>query len=116
MAITIGAAVYMLFRFTPALDGAGNMLGPVMDRIFPFFVFLTLLVTFCKVDFHDMRPRRWHLYVLLAQMTLVAVNVGIIFVVEADMEQKIMWESVLTCVIGYRPRLHLWLRASLAAM
>lgn len=100
MAITIGAAVYMLFRFTPALDGAGNMLGPVMDRIFPFFVFLTLLVTFCKVDFHDMRPRRWHLYVLLAQMALVAVNVGIIFVVEADMEQKIMWESVLTCVIG----------------
>ena len=33
-------------------------------------------------------------------MVLVALNVWIIFRVEADPEQKLLWESVLTCIIG----------------
>ena len=63
-------------------------------------VFLTLLITFCKVDFHQMRLHRWHVGVLAAQLLLVALNIGIIFYVEADPEQKLLWEAVLTCIIG----------------
>jgi BASS family bile acid:Na+ symporter len=63
-------------------------------------VFLTLWVTFCKVDFHQMRPHRWHIGVLVAQLLLVAANIGIIFLVEADVEQKLLWEAMLTCIIG----------------
>jgi BASS family bile acid:Na+ symporter len=63
-------------------------------------VFLTLWVTFCKVDFHQMRPHRWHIGVLVAQLLLVAANIGIVFLVEADVEQKLLWEAMLTCIIG----------------
>jgi BASS family bile acid:Na+ symporter len=38
--------------------------------------------------------------VLLAQLLLVAVNVIIILLVEADIEQKLLWEALLTCIIG----------------
>ena len=100
VAIALGTLCYLLFYYVPALDAAGKWFGPVFDVIFPFFVFLTLLVTFCKVDFHQMRPHRWHLWVLVAQIVLVAANVGIIFFVGDNMEQKILWEGVLTCVIG----------------
>jgi BASS family bile acid:Na+ symporter len=72
----------------------------VFDVIFPLFVFLTLWVTFCKVDFHQMRPHRWHIGVLVAQLLLVAANIGIVFLVEADVEQKLLWEAMLTCIIG----------------
>jgi BASS family bile acid:Na+ symporter len=75
-------------------------LAPVFDVIFPLFVFLTLFVTFCKVDFHQMRPHRWHVGVLVAQLLLVAVNIVVIFMVEADVEQKLLWEALLTCIIG----------------
>ena len=78
----------------------GTQLAPVFDVIFPLFVFLTLWVTFCKVDFHQMRPHRWHIGVLVAQLLLVAANIGIIFLVEADVEQKLLWEAMLTCIIG----------------
>ena len=47
-----------------------------------------------------MRPHRWHIGVMMAQLLLVAVNIGIIFWVEADVEQKLLWEAVLTCIIG----------------
>ncbi len=100
VAIATGTVCYLTFYYVPALDSLGDTLSPVFDVIFPFFVFLTLFVTFCKVDFHQMRPHRWHVGVLVAQLLLVAANIGIIFCVEADAEQKILWEAVLTCIIG----------------
>ena len=100
VAMTVGTAAYLLFYYVPQLDAAGDFLGPVLDVLMPVMVFLTLLITFCKVDFHQMRLHRWHLGVLVAQMLLVTLNIGIIFHVEADPEQKLLWEAVLTCIIG----------------
>ena len=100
VSITVGTVCYLTFYYVPQLDELGTQLSPVFDVIFPLFVFLTLWVTFCKVDFHQMRPHRWHIGVLVAQLLLVAVNIGIIFLVEADVEQKLLWEAMLTCIIG----------------
>lgn len=100
VAIAVGTAAYLLFYAVPQLDTAGDALGPVFDLIFPLFVFLTLFVTFCKVDFHQMLPHRWHAGVLAAQLLLVALNIGIIFWVQDHAEQKVLWEAVLTCIIG----------------
>ena len=100
VAIAVGTIVYLTFYFVPQLDAAGETLGAVVDTIFPMMVFCTLFSTFCRIDFHQMKPHRWHVGVLLAQVLLVALNVWIIFCVEASFEQKILWESVLTCIIG----------------
>ena len=100
VAIAVGTVVYLLFYLLPFLDGAGDTLGEVVDAIFPFMVFSTLFSTYCRIDFHQMRPHRWHIGVLVVQVALVALNVWIIFQVDADPEQKLLWESVLTCIIG----------------
>ena len=100
VAIAVGTVVYLLFYYVPFLDGAGETLGEVVDAIFPFMVFSTLFSTYCRIDFHQMRPHRWHVGILLSQLVWVALNVWIIFCVEADPEQKLLWESVLTCIIG----------------
>ena len=100
VAIVVGTVVYMVFYWVPALDGIGTQLAPVIDTVFPVTVFLTLLVTFCRVDFQQMRPHRWHAGVLAAQLVLVALCCGVVFAVEDDVEQKLVWESVLTCIIG----------------
>ena len=100
VAMTVGTSAYLVFYYVPQLDAAGDRLGPILDVLMPVMVFLTLLITFCKVDFHQMRLHRWHLGVLAAQLLLVALNIGIIFYVEADPEQKLLWEAVLTCIIG----------------
>lgn len=100
VAIAVGTVVYLLFYYVPFLDTAGDTLGKFVDTIFPFMVFSTLFSTYCRIDFHQMRPHRWHIGVLVSQMVLVVLNVWIIFGVEADPEQKLLWESVLTCIIG----------------
>jgi BASS family bile acid:Na+ symporter len=78
VAICVGTICYLTFNYVPQLDELGNELAPVFDVIFPLFVFLTLLVTFCKVDFHQMLPHRWHTGILVAQLLLVAANIAII--------------------------------------
>jgi len=108
VAIATGTVCYLTFYLVPALDETGNMLSPVFDTLFPVTVFATLFVTFCKVDFHDMRPHKWHAGVLLAQLLLV----GLVIALAVDCERldssfriqdsgfKLFWESLLTCIIG----------------
>ena len=106
VAIAVGTICYLTFYFVPALDELGDTLGPVFDVIFPLFVFLTLFVTFCKVDFHDMRPHRWHVGILVAQLLLVALNIGIILWMKSltshlsPLTSPLLWEAMLTCIIG----------------
>jgi len=100
VAIMVGTACYLTFYWMPALDELGDWLSPVFDFLFPLFVFLTLLITFCKVDYHQLLPHRWHTGVLITQLLLIAANIGIIFWVEENAEQKLLWEAMLTCIIG----------------
>lgn len=106
VSIAIGTLCYLTFYNVPQLDELGDTLSPVFDVIFPLFVFLTLFVTFCKVDFRQMRPHRWHIGILLAQLVLVVGNIGIILWCKSLSSQSssltspLLWEAILTCIIG----------------
>ena len=99
VAIATGTVCYLLFYYVPALDEVGNALSPIFDVLFPVTVFMTLFVTFCKVDFYQMRPHRWHTGILIAQLLLVAVVVGVILTFRQS-TFKLFWEALLTCIIG----------------
>ena len=107
VAIATGTVCYLVFYHVPQLDALGDELAPVFDVIFPLFVFLTLFVTFCKVDFHQMRPHRWHIGILVAQLLLVAINIAIILWCKSNhnsqfsiLNSQLLWEALLTCIIG----------------
>ena len=100
VAIAVGSLCYLLFYYVPQLDELGNELGEVVDAIFPWMVFSTLFSTFCRIDFHQMRPHRWHIGVIATQLVLIVLNVWIIKCVEGDLWQKLLFESLLTCIIG----------------
>jgi BASS family bile acid:Na+ symporter len=100
VAIATGTVCYLTFYYVPQLDELGNTLSPIIDTVFPISVFLTLLVTFCKVNFHEMHPHRWHTGILMAQLLLVAVIVGICLSLRDCPDSKLVWEAILTCVIG----------------
>ena len=60
VAIFTGSVLYLIFVFVPALAGAATFFKPIMASLLPMFMFFTLFVVFCKVDFNKMRPVRWH--------------------------------------------------------
>lgn len=100
VAIAVGTSVYLLFYWAPPLDAVGAQLSPLVDRLLPVTVFLTLFLTFCKVDFHQMLPHRWHAGVLGAQLLLVGGCVGYILAAGGNGEGRTVGEAVLTCIIG----------------
>ena len=100
VAMAVGTVVYLLFAFTPQLDGAGEFFGPIISDIFPLFMFLILFVTFCKVDFRRLRPVGWHLWVGAFQVAFVIMVVAAVLTFHIQGENLILLEALLTCIIG----------------
>lgn len=82
VAMGAGAVLYLLFAFTPQLDEAATALGPFFATILPLFMFLILFVTFCKVDFRQLRPVAWHGWVALFQVLFIGVIMAVLLMGE----------------------------------
>lgn len=100
VAMITGTLVYLLFAYTPALDGAAAFFDPIIAAIFPMFMFGILFVTFCKVDFHKMRPVGWHLWVGVFQILFVTIAVGLVLGYDMQGRSLVLMEALLTCIIA----------------
>lgn len=96
----LGITSYLIFAFIPSLEPAANFFGPIFDAILPFFMFLILFVTFCKVDFHKLIPVKWHLWVSIQQVAFVFLIVALVLWFHLTGDSLILMEAVLTCIIG----------------
>ena len=95
-----GCLLYLLFAFTPQLEAAADFFDPVFDAILPMFMFLILFVTFCKVDFHKLRPVAWHFWVSVFQLLFIGVLMGLILAFSMQSDSLILMEAILMCVIS----------------
>ena len=100
LAMGTGAAAYGVFAFTPQLDEAGQAMAPFFAAILPLFMFLVLFVTFCKVDFRQLRPVGWHVWVGVFQLLLIGVLMALAVGFRMSGDSLILMESVLMCVIS----------------
>lgn len=99
-AIFFGVSLYFVFAYIPALDGASRMFLPMFSVLLPAILFLVLFVTFCKVDFTKMRPRRWHLWISIMQMFLALLLLSLVLVFDLRGNSLILCEAVMMCVLG----------------
>jgi BASS family bile acid:Na+ symporter len=95
-----GCLLYLLFAFTPQLEGAAEFFDPVFNAILPMFMFLILFVTFCKVDFHKLRPVVWHFWVSVFQLLFIGLMMGMILGFSMKGNSLILMEAILMCVIA----------------
>ena len=100
VAMATGTVLYLLFAYTPALEGAALLFDPFFDAIFPLFMFLILFVTFCKVDFRSLRPVAWHFWVALFQVFFSFLLVALILAFRVNGSGLVLMESALCCIIG----------------
>lgn len=98
IAMSLGAVIYLLFAFTTALDDASRFFAPIMQTILPLFMFLILFVTFCKVDFHKLRPVAWHFWIGVFQLLFIGILMAIILA--STNPSLIILEAILMCVIS----------------
>ena len=100
LAMTIGAVVYLVFAYVPALDGPSRFFAPICDAIMPLFMFLILFVTFCKVDFRRLRPVAWHWRITLFNLLLVLLVMALVLVFRLQGDALVLAEATLMCIIA----------------
>ncbi|WP_308269815.1 transporter [Prevotella sp.] len=99
VAIATGIIIYLVFALIPVLDAFATAADPVFQQLLPVFMFLVLFVTFCKVDFHKLRPVAWHWWIGLFQILTVGAIMALIICFNLTGESLILAEAVLTCII-----------------
>ena len=68
VAMLAGTLVYFLFVWIPLLEPLKPFVRSVIDYLTPTLIFVMLFVTFCKVSPHELRLRRWHVWLSVFQV------------------------------------------------
>lgn len=98
IAMCMGVLLYFVYVSIPALAFTRPFANRAVDIVQPVLIFLMLFLTFCKVGLHDLRPCRWHLWLILMQggsFTLM----GMLLIMLPDFPARILVEGAMLCMI-----------------
>ena len=68
IAMLTGASVYLIYHFLPEpVHHLGSLLSGIVGVMQPLLIFFMLFFTFCAIEPRQLRPHRWHWWLLLIQ-------------------------------------------------
>ncbi len=73
IAMTTGASIYLIYNAVPCLHRYGSFLSGFVAALQPLCIFTMLFLTFCRIEPRDLKPHRWHWWLLLIQGGLFTV-------------------------------------------
>lgn len=99
ISIVCGVIGYFAFVALPLSAEVHEVTYEVISRyVQPAFIFAMLFLSFTKVDPHDMRPHRWHGWLLLTQASLFIVFSLLAMLMPTEGE-KVLCEGAMLCFI-----------------
>ncbi len=104
IAMTAGAASYLVYHSLPRLHVAGPFLSGLVDVLQPLMIFTMLFLTFCRIEPRELKPHRWHWWLLLIQGGLfVLIGVGLYaalrFIPSLSRGWTVIAQSIMLCII-----------------
>lgn len=74
IAMVGGASAYLIYHWLPeSFHQAGPFLSGLVSTLQPLLIFAMLFLTFCRIEPRDLKPHRWHWWLLLVQGGLFTV-------------------------------------------
>lgn len=98
IAMCIGALSYFVYVNIPSLACTKPFVNKLINIIQPTLIFAMLYITFCKVDPKELRPNKWHLWLLLIQSLSFTLLAGII-IAFPDLPGQVLIEGAMLCLI-----------------
>ena len=105
IAMVTGASIYLIYHALPEpVHKAGPFLNGLVEIIQPLLIFAMLFLTFCRIEPKELKPHRWHWWLLLIQGGLFTLlGLGAVLAVkllpEGSHEWKVLVESAMLCLI-----------------
>lgn len=104
IAMTTGASIYLIYHAMPSLHRFGPFLSDVVGILQPLFIFSMLFLTFCRIEPRELKPHRWHWWLLLIQGGLfVLLGFAAYLLISAFPHKShdgiVLLESAMLCLI-----------------
>lgn len=99
ISMVVGVFSYLLFTQVEALHPVKVQLVAFIPYLLPALIFVMLFFTYCKLDPRELRPRRWHLWLVLIQLAETALAVWWCMAHEGS-EWRPLGEAMLACFIA----------------
>ena len=104
IAMMTGASIYLLYH---AMPEPVHVIGPYLEAIVnflqPALIFSMLFLTFCTIEPKDLKPHRWHWWLLLIQgglfVLLTLVAAGLMRWAPDASNSVVLIESAMLCFI-----------------
>ncbi|MCQ2203551.1 MAG: transporter [Bacteroidales bacterium] len=99
ISMMVGVLGYFLFTQVEALSNAKRIIASTFPYFLPGLICVMLFFTYCKIEPRELRPRRWHLWLILIQ--LCEVILGFLWcMANKDSEWLPLGEALLACFIA----------------
>lgn len=101
IAMISGVVMYLLYTNISLFDNTHAFVSSVISVIQPGLIFAMLFVTFCKVRARELKPVRWHLWLLLFQViSFIALSLSIaLFKESMGLTARVLLEAAMMCLI-----------------
>ena len=95
-----GVVMYLLYTNIPLFDGTHDFVSSVISYLQPGLIFAMLFVTFCKVRVKELKPAKWHLWLLAFQiLSFIAISLTIAFSPNMSETVRVLLEAAMMCLL-----------------
>ena len=100
IAMAGGVIMYLLYTNIPLFDGTHGFVSSVLAVVQPVLIFAMLFVTFCKVRIKELKPSKWHLWLLAFQLlSFIAISLSIAIVPDMPETLRVLLEAAMMCLM-----------------
>ena len=100
IAMAGGVIMYLLYTNIPLFDGTHGFVSSVHAVVQPGRIFAMLFVTFCKVNIKELKPSKWHLWLLAFQLlSFIAISLSIAIVPDMPETLRVLLEAAMMCLM-----------------
>ena len=99
IAMLAGVLGYLLFVHVPLLEPTKSLVNQLIAFLTPSLIFAQLLLTFCKVEVSELKPKAWHAWLLLFQLVVCVVLAALLVYCPMNEVYREIFEGAMVCFI-----------------
>ncbi len=99
VAMLSGTLAYFLLAHAPLPAPVKPAIDALLKVLMPLLIFLQLFLTFCKVEVRELKPRPWHLWLLLVQLFTCLLMAALLLVLPLSEVYREVFEGAMVCFI-----------------
>lgn len=99
LAMIAGTLGYFIFAEIPFLAPAKPYMHGLIALLTPALIFAQLLLTFCKVEVHELKPKAWYGWLLLFQIVSCLAVAALLVCCPMEETYREVFEGAMVCLI-----------------